>query len=93
MGKRKSKQKVVKKVNAAVAKVFDCPFCNHSSSVECKINKKENTGLIRCRICSEQASFATKCLTMPVDLYHEWLDAIEDANKAKAAGEEDEDAE
>jgi transcription elongation factor Elf1 len=37
MGKRKSKARVMKKVVALVATVFDCPFCNHQKTVECKM--------------------------------------------------------
>lgn len=37
MGKRKSKKRVVRKVVDKLATAFDCPFCNHSLTVECKM--------------------------------------------------------
>lgn len=37
MGKRKSKKRVMKRVVAKVATVFDCPFCNHPGTVEAKL--------------------------------------------------------
>ena len=38
MGKRKSrKTKVMKKAAPKVDRVFDCPFCSHSGTVEVKM--------------------------------------------------------
>ena len=38
MGKRKTKRKVVKKKRImGIPTSFDCPFCNHEQSVECKM--------------------------------------------------------
>ena len=34
MGKRKVSKKVVKKLQPKLDRVFDCPFCNHSKTVE-----------------------------------------------------------
>ena len=36
---------------------FSCPFCNHGSSVECRIDMKNLTGEANCQICQE--SFST----------------------------------
>ena len=38
MGKRKSKARVMKKERAAVDTIFDCPFCAHKQTVECKMS-------------------------------------------------------
>jgi len=38
MGKRKSKARVMKKEKATVGTVFDCLFCNHKQTVECKMS-------------------------------------------------------
>ena len=37
-----------------VAKVFDCPFCNNISTVECKMMHMRRTATIQCRICGIQ---------------------------------------
>lgn len=38
MGKRKSKStKIMKAPPPKVEKVFDCPFCNHSKTIEVKL--------------------------------------------------------
>jgi transcription elongation factor Elf1 len=39
MGKRKSKAKIMKAPPPKVEKVFDCPFCNHSKTVEVKLQR------------------------------------------------------
>ncbi|KAE8793550.1 transcription elongation factor 1 [Hordeum vulgare] len=38
-------------------KALSCPFCNHGSSVECRIDMKNLIGEANCRICQE--SFST----------------------------------
>ena len=37
MGKRKSRAKIMKAAPAKVAKVFDCPFCQHAQTIEVKM--------------------------------------------------------
>jgi transcription elongation factor Elf1 len=51
MGKRKSKARVMKKARATVDTTFDCVFCNHKQTVECKMNYDTNLGNIKCRVC------------------------------------------
>lgn len=42
MGRRKSKKRVIKIRAPTVSKIFDCPFCNHSKTVECKLYEQQN---------------------------------------------------
>ncbi|KAL5068482.1 hypothetical protein RYX36_019369, partial [Vicia faba] len=42
--------------------VFSCPFCNHSSSVECHIDMKNLIGEASCGICQESFSTTITCL-------------------------------
>ncbi|KAL5715863.1 hypothetical protein ACHQM5_017626 [Ranunculus cassubicifolius] len=45
--------------------VFSCPFCNHGSSVECRIDMKNLIGEEICGICQESFSTtidANRCL-------------------------------
>ncbi|KAF7083526.1 hypothetical protein CFC21_087306, partial [Triticum aestivum] len=37
--------------------VFSCPFCNHGSSAECRIDTKNLISEANCQICQE--SFST----------------------------------
>ncbi|KAJ9671539.1 hypothetical protein PVL29_025306 [Vitis rotundifolia] len=58
MGKRKSRAKPPpKKRMDKLDTVFSCPFCNHGTSVECRIDMKNLIGEAVCRICQE--SFST----------------------------------
>eukprot|EP01083_Nonionella_stella_P013695 38544_1 len=74
MGKRKSKKKVMKRVVAKVPTIFDCPFCNHSDTVECKMDKREMEGRVRCRVCGSDFRMMISHLHDPIDVYSEWID-------------------
>ncbi|CAN6451768.1 unnamed protein product [Victoria cruziana] len=57
MGKRKSRAKPApKKRMDKLDTVFSCPFCNHGTSVECRIDRKDMIGEASCRICQESYS-------------------------------------
>ncbi|KAK8706234.1 hypothetical protein V6N13_049808 [Hibiscus sabdariffa] len=63
--------------------VFSCPFCNHGTGVECRLDLKNSIGEAFCRIC--QASFSTtiNALTEPIDIYSEWIDECERVNSVE----------
>jgi len=87
MGKRKSAKKVAtKKKQPPVPTTFDCPFCNHEKSVECKIDKEKQIGSIRCTVCDASFQVVTNYLSEPVDVYHEWLDKCEEENQVAEEG-------
>uniref|UniRef100_A0A7S0VTE8 Transcription elongation factor 1 homolog n=1 Tax=Hemiselmis tepida TaxID=464990 RepID=A0A7S0VTE8_9CRYP len=83
MGKRKTAKKVQKKERPKVMGQgqFDCPSCNHAGSIKVSILKKEKVGKCVCNVCG--TSYATKitALSEPVDIYCEWIDECEKANK------------
>ncbi|XP_052301181.1 transcription elongation factor 1 homolog isoform X1 [Populus trichocarpa] len=57
MGKRKSTAKPPpKKRMDKLDTVFSCPFCNHGTSVECRIDMKNLIGEAVCGICQESFS-------------------------------------
>ncbi|MED6111375.1 hypothetical protein PIB30_051722 [Stylosanthes scabra] len=70
MGKRKSSAKPPpKKRMDKLDTVFSCPFCNHGTSVECRIDMKNLIGEASCRICQESFSTTvTECL-LSLQLY------------------------
>ncbi|KYQ91094.1 elongation factor 1 [Tieghemostelium lacteum] len=79
MGKRKSSKPPPKKAVPKLAKQFDCPFCDHTQTVECTLDKGQGVAL--CRTCN--ASFTTTIheLSDAVDVYSDWIDACEAANR------------
>lgn len=85
-GKRKSKKKVTGKVKDTVPKIFKCPFCAHDGSVEAKLDRKAETGVVSCRVCGESFQSRITTLDDPVDVYTAWIDALEDSKTAGAMG-------
>lgn len=76
MGGSKRKAKPVKKVRPTVPTKFDCLFCNHSQTVECKLNYQSNLGIIKCRVCGASYQMEINHLTDPIDIYSEWIDKV-----------------
>ncbi|KAL9346235.1 hypothetical protein Peur_061088 [Populus x canadensis] len=67
MGKRKSTAKPPpKKRMDKLDTVFSCPFCNHGTSVECRIDMKNLIGEAVCGICQE--SFSMTITEFPIPL-------------------------
>eukprot|EP00898_Chlorokybus_atmophyticus_P009202 jgi/Chlat1/9283/Chrsp99S09298 len=54
MGKRKSSKAPPKKAMQKVPTTFNCPFCNHEGSVECRLDREKEFGELHCRICNEK---------------------------------------
>ena len=80
MGRRKSRKKPPStKRKEGVPKNFDCPFCNHEKSVECRIDKQRKLGIIVCTVCGADYKTTIDVLTEAVDVYSEWIDACEEA--------------
>merc|ERR1712154_13072 len=69
------------KDNCALDTMFDCPFCNHEKGCEVKMEKTKNTGRIQCTVCNEDFQAAINFLSEPLDVYNEWIDACEAANR------------
>lgn len=84
MGKRKStssKMASRKKPAVKLDTAFCCPFCNHSGSVECNIDLKHWIAEAVFFVCKERYSSKAHDLTEPIDVYSEWIDECEKANK------------
>ncbi|KAI9281194.1 hypothetical protein BY458DRAFT_429973, partial [Sporodiniella umbellata] len=69
-GKRKTKRKPQRKLKEKLDTQFNCVFCNHENSVDCKIDNTNKLGHLN-------------YLDEPVDVYSAWIDACEDVNKKK----------
>jgi len=82
MGKRKSAKKPQpKKRQQPVPTTFDCPFCNHERTVECKLDKEKLIGQVRCSVCDASYQMVIHYLCEPVDVYSEWIDKCEEENE------------
>ncbi|CAK8530617.1 unnamed protein product [Lathyrus oleraceus] len=87
MGKRKAKTKPPpKKRMDKLDTSFSCPFCNHGSSVECRIDMKNLIGEASCSICQENFSTTITALSEPIDVYSEWIDECELVNNQEDDG-------
>jgi len=81
MGKRKTRKAPPKKrMPTTIPTSFDCPFCNHEKTVECKIDKDRSVGVVRCNVCDANFQMMVNYLSEPVDVYSEWVDQCELAN-------------
>ena len=64
-----------------LAKRFKCPFCANEDVVECAMKLREGTGSLNCRICDASFQMPIHHLHEPIDVFSEWLDACEAAEK------------
>ncbi|KRY51747.1 Transcription elongation factor 1 -like protein, partial [Trichinella britovi] len=83
MGKRRSKRKppARAKLVQPLSTRFNCPFCNHQDSCECKMDRDRNIGTIICYVCGETYQTHINYLLEPIDVYNDWIDACEQANQ------------
>ncbi|KJY02223.1 transcription elongation factor like protein [Zymoseptoria brevis] len=78
MGKRKSSSKPQgPKKREALAVAFKCVFCNNESSVTVKIDKKQGVGNLSCKACNQNFQTSVNYLSVPVDVYSDWIDACD----------------
>mmetsp|Transcript_25152 Transcript_25152/g.42712 ORF Transcript_25152/g.42712 Transcript_25152/m.42712 type:complete len:165 (-) Transcript_25152:57-551(-) len=83
MGKRAKKAPVQTKKRQTLAKQFKCPFCANDEVVECKMDLKNGTGSLSCRMCSASYSMPIHHLHEPIDVFSEWLDDCESAERGE----------
>ncbi|PPQ93306.1 hypothetical protein CVT25_014435 [Psilocybe cyanescens] len=83
MGKRK---KSSRKPGPARQKVpldttFTCLFCHHDKSVTVRLDRKEGVAQLVCRVCDQRYQSKVNHLTEPIDIYSEWIDAADAAQR------------
>ncbi|KAI8391696.1 transcription elongation factor Elf1 like-domain-containing protein [Radiomyces spectabilis] len=83
MGKRKAKSKPLKKLKAKLDIHFNCLFCNHEKSIECRMDQSNKVGHLACKICDISWQCSITYLDEPVDVYSAWIDACEEVNDRK----------
>eukprot|EP00978_Attheya_sp_CCMP212_P027399 scaffold91721_cov36-Attheya_sp.AAC.1 len=72
------------KKRPTLAKRFKCPFCANEDVVECKMNFRQGTGSLACRLCGATYQMPIHHLHEPVDVFSEWLDDCEAAERANS---------
>mmetsp|Transcript_25729 Transcript_25729/g.47949 ORF Transcript_25729/g.47949 Transcript_25729/m.47949 type:complete len:156 (-) Transcript_25729:319-786(-) len=86
MGRRAKKAPVQTKKRPTLAKRFKCPFCANDNVVECKMDHKAGTGSLSCRLCGASYQMPIHHLHEPVDVFSEWLDDCETAERGGGTG-------
>ncbi|KAL4067645.1 transcription elongation factor Elf1 like-domain-containing protein [Scleroderma yunnanense] len=86
MGKRKKSSRKPGAPSAARRRqpldtAFTCLFCHHDKSVTVRIDRKEGIAQLVCRVCDQRYQSKINHLTEPVDIYSEWIDAADAAQK------------
>lgn len=82
MGKRKRATKPPpKKKSAKLETIFNCPFCQHENCVYCEIDRGTGIGEVKCRICGVTHKSSVNKLEEAIDVYANWIDACDEANK------------
>ncbi|CAK9784033.1 Elf1-domain-containing protein [Cutaneotrichosporon oleaginosum] len=82
MGKRKSAKKPqAKRTKETLSTSFKCLFCHHDNSVTVKIDKAAMFGHLSCKVCGQKFTTPVNNLSAAVDVYCDWVDACEEAQK------------
>ncbi|EIM90051.1 Elf1-domain-containing protein [Stereum hirsutum FP-91666 SS1] len=83
MGKRKksSRKPTGPKKKTPLDTTFTCLFCHHDNSVTVKLDRKEGIAQLVCRVCDQRYQSKVNHLTEPIDIYSEWIDAADAADK------------
>mmetsp|Transcript_22921 Transcript_22921/g.49590 ORF Transcript_22921/g.49590 Transcript_22921/m.49590 type:complete len:157 (+) Transcript_22921:155-625(+) len=68
-----------------LAKRFKCPFCANEDVVECKMDLGKGVGSLACRMCSASYQMPIHHLHEPIDVFSEWLDDCEAAERGEVA--------
>ncbi|KAI0807480.1 transcription elongation factor 1, partial [Fomes fomentarius] len=83
MGKRKksSRKPTGPRKKEQLDTNFTCLFCHHDKSVSVRINRKEGMAQLLCKVCDQRYQSKANHLTEPIDIYSEWIDAADAAEK------------
>ncbi|KAF5391258.1 hypothetical protein D9757_001868 [Collybiopsis confluens] len=83
MGKRKksSRKPAPARIKVPLDTSFTCLFCHHEKSVTVRIDRKEGMAQLVCRVCDQRYQSKVNHLTEPIDIYSEWIDAADEAQK------------
>ncbi|PSR74149.1 hypothetical protein PHLCEN_2v10105 [Hermanssonia centrifuga] len=60
---------------------FTCLFCHHDKSVTVRMDRKEGVAQLFCKVCDQRYQSKVNHLTEPIDIYSEWIDAADAAER------------
>ncbi|KII88480.1 hypothetical protein PLICRDRAFT_41638 [Plicaturopsis crispa FD-325 SS-3] len=83
MGKRKksSRKPTQSRQKEPLDTTFTCLFCHHDKSVTVRLDRKEGIANLVCRVCDQRYQSKVNHLTEPIDIYSEWIDAADAAQR------------
>ncbi|KAI0079936.1 Elf1-domain-containing protein [Panus rudis PR-1116 ss-1] len=83
MGKRKksSRKPTGPKRKTPLDTTFTCLFCHHDNSVSVRMDRKEGIAQLFCKVCDQRFQSKVNHLTEPIDIYSEWIDAADAAER------------
>jgi len=82
--RRSSSNKPVPKKRPKLDKIFKCPKCSHDgSTVQITKKEKEMEAVISCKVCKSSHKYRKRVtyLTEPIDVFSDWIDAIDQKGK------------
>ncbi|EAU88523.1 hypothetical protein CC1G_04229 [Coprinopsis cinerea okayama7 len=87
MGKRKksSRKPAPARRKEPLDTTFTCLFCHHEKSVTVRMDRKEGVAQLVCKVCDQRYQSKVNHLTEPVDIYSEWIDAADAAQREEEA--------
>ena len=65
----------------ALNKRFKCPFCANENVVESQMDHKNSVGKLSCRLCGASYQMPIHHLHEAIDVFSEWLDDCEAAER------------
>eukprot|EP00579_Thalassiosira_antarctica_P009542 CAMPEP_0201908722 /NCGR_PEP_ID=MMETSP0903-20130614/760_1 /ASSEMBLY_ACC=CAM_ASM_000552 /TAXON_ID=420261 /ORGANISM="Thalassiosira antarctica, Strain CCMP982" /LENGTH=126 /DNA_ID=CAMNT_0048443139 /DNA_START=113 /DNA_END=490 /DNA_ORIENTATION=- len=80
-----AKAKAPTRKKQTLARRFKCPFCANDDVVECKMDLGKGVGSLACRICSASYQMPIHHLHEAIDVFSEWLDDCEAAERGEVA--------
>ncbi|KAF8654181.1 hypothetical protein AX16_003710 [Volvariella volvacea WC 439] len=83
MGKRKksSRKPGPTRQKVPLDTAFTCLFCHHDKSVTVRMDRKEGVATLVCKVCDQRYQSKVNHLTEPIDIYSEWIDAADAAQR------------
>ncbi|KAF8077928.1 hypothetical protein FPV67DRAFT_1557360 [Lyophyllum atratum] len=87
MGKRKksSRKPAPSRQKVPLDTAFTCLFCHHDKSVTVRLDRKEGVAHLVCRVCDQRYQSKMNHLTEAIDIYSEWIDAADAAQREEQA--------
>ncbi|KAH8106972.1 Elf1-domain-containing protein [Cristinia sonorae] len=88
MGKRKksSRKPTGPRRKESLETQFTCLFCHHDKSVTVRMDRKEGLAELFCKVCDQRYQSKVNHLTEAIDIYSEWIDAADAAERDAASG-------